>query len=80
MVKKVVILLILSVVVTLVIGLGDFAMNQNSIQAGFPFKFTSAALMFGNAETNYLILVLDIIFWFIILYIIWTLIKKLTSK
>lgn len=68
--KSFVVILILSVIVTYGLGIIDALANSSANQAGLPFKFGSYAL-FGAATTNYSILILDIIFWFLVIWGIW---------
>lgn len=70
--KTFIIILVLSVVVTYLIALIQFS------SGGLPFRFSSFNLL--GSETNVGMLILDIVFWFIILFGVWTLIKKLFSK
>ncbi|MDO8570794.1 MAG: hypothetical protein Q7R97_04385 [Candidatus Daviesbacteria bacterium] len=56
-----------------------FMMDKTANQGGIPFAFTSVSL-FSNANTDYLMLSLDIIFWFIILFGIWKLVGKLLKR
>lgn len=81
--KKIIMLLvffILGVVFTIILGLMDFLVNKNSIQAGLPLKFTSAALFFGESSTNYFMLLLDILFWTFILWGVWISIKRILGR
>lgn len=73
--RSFVIILILSVVATYGFGIIDALSNPSANKAGLPFKFGSYAL-FGTANTNYSILILDIIFWFSIIWIAWKIIKR----
>ncbi|MDP2585682.1 MAG: hypothetical protein Q8P29_02260 [Candidatus Levybacteria bacterium] len=67
--KSFVVILILSVIVTYISAFVD-ALIRNTLlggEAGFPFKFSSAT-MFGSGSTNYLLMVLNILFWFAIIW------------
>lgn len=77
--KSVVVILILSVIATYGLGITDALMNSSANQAGLPFKFGSYAL-FGTANTNYSTLILDIAFWFIVLWGLWKMLPKLFKK
>ena len=77
--KSFVVILILSVFTTYGLGIMDALANSSINQAGLPLKFGSYAL-FGTANTNYSILILDIAFWFLIIWGIWKLIKRLQKK
>ena len=79
--KSFVVILILSVVATYGATLVDALISNTLLggEAGFPLKFSSAT-MFGSGNTNYLLMSLNILFWFIVLFGIWKLIKKLQKK
>lgn len=77
--KPLVVIFILGVVITYGLGIIDALVNSSANQAGLPFKFGSYVL-FGTASTNYSILVLDIIFWFMVIWGIWRLIQKPRKK
>lgn len=79
--KAFVVILILSVVTNYAAALID-ALIRNSLlggSAGLPFKFASGTL-FGEAHTNYLTLFFNIIFWFVVIWIAWRLVKRLQKK
>ena len=78
--KAFVVILVLSVVVTYGVAIID-ALIRNSLlagEAGFPFRFSSS--YFFGESTNFLMLILDIVFWFIIIWLIWKLLYKMFSK
>jgi len=77
--KAFVVILISSVVVTYGMAIMEALMNSSANQAGLPFKFGSYAL-FGTASTNYPFLLLDIVFWFVIIWGTWRLLQKVTAK
>lgn len=77
--KSFVVILILSVVVTYGAAYVDAMMNTSANRAGIPFKFGSYVL-FGEARTNYLVLALDIIFWFVVLWGIWKAISYFSGR
>jgi len=79
--KALVIILVLSVVVTYGIALVDVLFNQSILagESGVPLRFDSSSL-FGGGSTNYLNLLLDIIFWFLVVLAIWKLLQKVFSK
>ncbi|MBI4096130.1 MAG: hypothetical protein HY425_00245 [Candidatus Levybacteria bacterium] len=77
--KSFVVILILSVIVTYGLSIADALVNPSANQAGLPFKFGSYAL-FGTANTTYSILILDIIFWFVVVFGIWKLLQKISKK
>jgi hypothetical protein len=79
--KRFVVILVLSVVVTYGVAVVD-DLRRNSLLAGeggVPFRFSSGTL-FGSGNTNYLMLTLDIFFWFVVIWIVWFGIRKLTNK
>ncbi|MDO8570940.1 MAG: hypothetical protein Q7R97_05130 [Candidatus Daviesbacteria bacterium] len=79
--KSFLIILVLSVVVTYGVMFIQ-AFWTNSLIAGsggFPFSFTSSSL-FSTASTDYQMLIVNIVFWFMILFVIWKLIGKLLKK
>ena len=73
--KTFVVILVLSVIITYVLGIIDALVNSSANQAGLPFKFGSYAL-FGTATTNYSTLIVDIFFWFFVIWIIWKVLNK----
>ena len=76
--KSFVIILVLSVVVTYGVAVIDVLINGNILagKSGFPFRFGSTSL-FGGSEINYPIFILDIVFWFVVIFVGWKLISKL---
>ncbi len=76
----VIIFLVLGLVVTYGVAFFGFATNIAAIYAGFPFKFTSFALILGESQTDNFMLALDVLFWSFILFGAWILIKKLFKK
>ena len=79
--KSFVVILILSVLVTYGIAFVD-DLRRNSLLAGeggIPFRFSSGTL-FGSGSINYLMLILDIAFWFVVIWVIWKILQKVTSK
>lgn len=75
--KLFLIILVLSVVVTYGVSITSDLISGSIIagNSGFPFKFASGSL-FGEGSTNYLMLILDIIFWFVVIWVVWKLIMK----
>jgi hypothetical protein len=76
--KSAVIILILSVVVTYGVAIMDFVFNITSGEVGLPFGFSR--FNFLSSETNLMNLILDIIFWFLILLIGWIFLQKVLRK
>ena len=77
--KAFVVILVFSLMVTYGMAFVDALMNSSANQAGLPLKFGSYAL-FGTASTNYLMLLLDIAFWFVIIWIIWKVISYFSGR
>ncbi|MBI2613264.1 MAG: hypothetical protein HYW62_00610 [Candidatus Levybacteria bacterium] len=78
--KSLVVISILSIVATYGFAIIDALANPSANQSGLPFKFGSYAL-FGTASTNYSVLVLDIAFWFVVIWGIWKIfLNKSKSK
>lgn len=77
--KSLVVILILSLVVTYGAAFTDALVNTSASKAGLPFKFGSYVL-FGTARTNYSFLLLDIAFWFIVIWGVWKILQKITAK
>lgn len=79
--KSFFIILILSVVVTYIVEIAQSLFTNSSIagSGGLPFAFTSSAL-FGSPSTDYLMLIIDILFWFIVILVIWKVLQKIISK
>ena len=80
--KKVfVLILVLSVLVTYGVALVD-AMIRNSLligNVGFPLRFSSATF-FSSEDINYTYLILDIAFWFVIIWIVWKVISYFLGR
>jgi hypothetical protein len=79
--KSFIIILILSVIVTYGAALVYDLMFGSILsgEGGVPFKFTSGSL-FGGSSTNYLMLILDIVFWFFIIWIIWQVFTRILKR
>lgn len=77
--KSFAIILVLSVVVTYGVAIVDVFLNKTKNIAGLPFGFTSLGLFLGGS-TDYLMLILDIVFWFFIIWVIWKVISKLVKR
>lgn len=79
--KAFVVILVLSVVVTYGVAFID-DLRRNSLLAGeggVPFRFSSGTL-FGSGSINYLMLLIDIAFWFVVIWIIWRIISYLAGR
>lgn len=69
----------LSVVVTYGVAFAEALLNTSANQVGLPLKFGSYAL-FGTASTNTPFLIIDIAFWFVVLWLIWRAITYLSGR
>lgn len=77
--KGLVINLILSVPVTYGVAFGEGVVGGHFLSyGGLPFRFTSGSFLGGSV--NEIMLILDILFWFIVLLVIWKVIQKALSK
>lgn len=76
--KSFVIILVLSVVATYGVASLDFAFNISKGLIGLPFGFSS--FNFFGSETENTMLLLDIAFWFLVIWGIWKLIKRLQKN
>lgn len=70
--------MVLSVVVTYGIALFGFITENTRISNGLPLAF--ASFNFLGDSTNYPILLIDIVFWFIVIWGGWKLLKKLLAR
>ena len=73
--KAFVVILVLSVIVTYGLAITEAMVDTAANLVGIPFKFGSYTL-FGTASTNYGTLFLNLSFWFAIILIAWTVIKR----
>lgn len=73
--KSFFIILGLSVITTYGVAIIDASIRNSFLagEAGFPLKFSSSSL-FGSENTDYLMLFIDVVFWFVIIFGIWKLI------
>lgn len=76
--KSFFVILGLSVATTLIVALTGFVSKQYRLAKGFPLEFTS--FNFLGSSTNYMNLLLDITFWFLVIWGIWKLLKKVLSN
>ncbi|MDO8570792.1 MAG: hypothetical protein Q7R97_04375 [Candidatus Daviesbacteria bacterium] len=77
--KSFVIFLVLSVVVTYGVAITEGLMNNHFLgYGGVPFTFATGSFLGGSTD-NFMFFI-DIIFWFIILFAIWKLMKKLLKR
>lgn len=79
--KSFAVILALSVMVMYIASIVDAVVNGTLLggKSGFPFK-DSSATMFGEGTTDYLSMTLNVIFWFILIWGIWKLIKRVQKK
>ena len=73
------IILVLSLVVTYGVAIVDVFVNKTKNIAGLPLGFSSLGLFLGGS-TDYPMLILDIVFWFVVIWLVWFGIKKITNK
>lgn len=76
--KPLTISLIISIILTVTIPIIGFGLSDSNVVNGFPLQWTSFNLL--GSETNYLNLLIDIVFWFFILFAFWKLFSKLMGK
>lgn len=79
--KSFVVFLALSTISTYTISISESIIRGTLLggSAGLPFKFASGTL-FGQAHTNYMALIIDVIFWFLIIWGIWKLLQNASKK
>jgi len=78
--KSFVIVLVLSIVTSYIADFIDAIVNNTLIggRTGFPFK-DSLSSGFGGTINNYMV-ALNIIFWFIVIFIAWKLLLRVFKK
>ena len=80
-IKSFIVILVLSVVVTWltkeVSGILNFSLG--GLNVGLPLGFYQCAFI-SSCNINYLLLVIDILFWFVIIWAIWKIFVKFSSK
>ena len=76
--KAFVVILILSVVMTYGASTVDSLLNNTLLagESGFPFKYSRGTL-FGKGSIDGLMMLINIAFWFVIIWLIWKAISKL---
>lgn len=79
--KSLIVILVLSVMVTYGVSIAADLMKGSVLsgEGGIPLKFTESSL-FGGTAINLIIFLIDVIFWFIVIWIVWRLLSKLTNK
>ncbi|KKQ27330.1 MAG: hypothetical protein A3H17_04245 [Candidatus Levybacteria bacterium RIFCSPLOWO2_12_FULL_37_14] len=76
--KSLVVILILSTIITYGLALIDFSLSISKGAIGLPFGFSR--FNFFGAETEKTMLLLDIAFWFLVIWGAWKLFPKLLKK
>jgi len=78
--KAFVVILVLGMVVTYITAIVDILLSGSVIagKSGIPFRFSSSSL-FGGSSIDYPMLLLDIAFWFVIIWGVWKVISKIRS-
>jgi len=76
--KAFVVILVLSVVLNYTAGFVDALQNNTLLagESGFPFK-DSRGTLFGKGSIDYTMMLLNIAFWFVVIWIIWKVISYL---
>lgn len=79
--KAFVVILVLSVVVTYGASLADSLLNSTLLagESGFPFKYSRSTL-FGRGSIDGGMMLLNIVFWFVIILGVWKVLQKVTSN
>ena len=77
-IKSFAVILVLSVVVTYLAAFIDDLINISKNPTGLPFPF--ASFNFFGGSNNLTLLILDIIFWFVIIFIVWKLISRFLNR
>ena len=75
--KAFLVILVLSLVLNYIALITDSILQNTFIagDAGFPFKFSNGGIT-GGESTNYFLLLFDLIFWFVVVYFIWRILKR----
>ena len=76
--KAFVVIFILSVSTSILWSVIAFALGNSNLASGFPLKWSSFGFLGSN--TNYLALLIDIAFWFIVIWGVWKLIQNSKKK
>lgn len=78
--KAFIVILILSLVVTYGASLMDSLLNSTLLagESGFPFKYSRSTL-FGRGSIDGTMMLLNIAFWFVVIWGIWKVLQKVTS-
>ncbi len=77
--KAFIVIFVLSVVVTYGVAFMEGLMGGHFLAyGGVPFRFASGSFLGGS--TDNLMLLLDIAFWFIIIWGVWKVLQKVTAR
>lgn len=79
--KSFFIILVLSVVVTYGASLADSLVSNTLLagESGLPFKYSRSTL-FGKGSIDGVMMLLNIAFWFVIIWVIWKVLQKVLMK
>lgn len=79
--KSFVIIAVLSFITARIADFVDEIINGTLLggKSGFPFKDDTTTILGGGSFNNYLFF-LNVIFWFIVIFIIWKLLQKILKK
>lgn len=76
--KSFVVILILSAIVAIIGPVIAFGLGLGNISDGFPLKWST--FNFLGSNTDYGALLMDIVFWFVIIWGIWKVLQKLFKR
>ena len=76
--KSLVIILILSIFTTALWSMVTLSLGNYNLASGFPLKWSS--FDFLGSDTNYLALLIDVGFWFVVIWGVWKLIQNSKKK
>ena len=76
--KSFVVILILSIIISIFAPVIAFTLGFRFMSDGFPLKWSTFSLLGSN--TNYNALLIDIAFWFVVIWGVWKLIQNSKKK
>lgn len=76
--KSFLIIIILSVFLAVFLPIIAFALGVTTISYGFPLKWSTFSFL--GSDTNYTSLIIDIAFWFIVIWGIWKFLFRKSKK
>jgi uncharacterized BrkB/YihY/UPF0761 family membrane protein len=76
--KSFIVILILSISTSILFSIIAFALGNSNLASGFPLMWSSFDLLGSN--TDYLALLIDIVFWFIVIWGIWKVLQRASRK